>query len=184
MSRFFSITLRVVVIVFAPIAVIGFVVSRQAISGDQYAAVMEILGSEAKPGAIKIFGADTQTISTLLDFLDAWSLPLLMFIGGLGIIGLIFSKDKLVATFRICLGLFFSFGLWALLLSRSRQAFTEFIGSAISDLSALVMAAFLSELSTKLLNLTGLLALLFAALAFGFWAASNRLKSQDQNALN
>ena len=69
-------------------------------------------------------------------------------------------------------------------LSRSHEAFTEFIGSAISDLSALVMAAFLSELSAKLLNLTGLLALLFAALAFGFWLASNRRKVRGRNSLN
>jgi hypothetical protein len=184
MARFFAVLLKAMAIIFAPIAVIGFVVSRQAISGDQYAAVMEILGSDTAPGAIEIFGADTQTISALLDFLEAWSLPLLLLVGVLGVLGLIISKDKLVATFRICLGLFFSFGVWALFLSRSRQAFTEFIGSAISDLSALVMAAFLSELSAKVLNLTGLLALLFAALAFGFWLASNRRKALGRNSLN
>jgi hypothetical protein len=184
MAKFFAFTLKTVVIVFMPIAVIGFVVSRQAISGDQYAAVMEILGSEAKPGAIEVFGADTQTISALLDFLDSWSLLLLILMGSLGILGLIVSKDRLIATFHICLGLFFSFGIWALFLSRSRQAFTEFIGSAISDLSALVMAAFISELSAKLLNLTGLLALLFASLAIGFWLASNRRKARGRNSLN
>lgn len=184
MAKIFVFTLKALAIILTPIAVIGFIVSRQAISGDQYAAVMEILGSNTKPGAIEIFGADTQTISALLDFLHAWSLPLLAAIVVLGIFGLIFSNDKLVATFRICLGLFFSFGIWALFLTRSRQAFTDYIGSAISDLSALVMAAFLSELSAKLLNLTGLLALLFAALAFGFWLASNRRKARDLNALN
>ena len=179
MAKFFVFTLKALAIIFTPIAVIGFVVSRQVISGDQYAAVMEILGSENSPGAIEIFGADTQTISALLDFLEAWSFPLLLLMGILGTLGLIFSKDKLEATFRICLGLFFSFGVWALFLSRSRQAFTEFIGSAISDLSASVMAAFLSELSAKLLNLTGLLALLFSALAFGFWLPTNRRKSRN-----
>ena len=179
MAKIFVFTLKALAIIFTPIAVIGFMVSRQVISGDQYAAVMEILGSENSPGAIEIFGADTQTISGLLDFLEAWSFPLLLLMGILGTLGLIFSKDKLEATFRICLGLFFSFGVWALFLSRSRQAFTEFIGSAISDLSASVMAAFLSELSAKLLNVTGLLALLFAALAFGFWLATNRRKSRN-----
>jgi hypothetical protein len=184
MAKFLVFALKALAIIFTPIAVIGFVVSRQAISGDQYAAVMEILGSQNSPGAIEIFGADTQTISGLLDFLEAWSMPLLLLMGILGILGLILSSDKLVATFRICLGLFFSFGIWALFLSRSRQAFTEFIGSAISDLSALVMAAFLSELSAKLLNLTGLLALLFATLASGFWLASNRRKARGRNSLN
>ena len=184
MAKFFVFALKAIAITFTPIAVIGFVVSEQTISGDQYAAVMEILGSENYPGAIEIFGADTQTISALLDFLEAWSLPLLLLMGILGVLGLNFSKDRLVATFYICLGLFFSFGLWALFLSRSHEAFTEFIGSAISDLSALVMAAFLSELSAKLLNLTGLLALLFAALAFGFWLASNRRKVRGRNSLN
>ena len=179
MAKFFVFTLKALAIIFTPIAVIGFVVSRQVISGDQYAAVMEILGSENSPGAIEIFGADTQTISALLDFLEAWSFPLLLLMGILGTLGLIFSKDKLEATFRICLGLFFSFGVWALLLSRSTKAFAEFIGSAISDLSALVMAAFLSELSAKLLNVTGLLALLCASLAFGFWLATNRRKSRN-----
>lgn len=184
MTRLFVFILKALAIIFIPIAVIAFVISKQAISGDQYAAVMEILGSEARPGAMEILGADTQTIAALLDFFDSWSLAILLLVGVFGVLGLVFSKDKAAAAFRICLGLFFSFGIWTLLLSRSRQAFTEFIGSAISDLSAKVMAAFLSELSTKLLNLTGLLALLFATVTLGFWLASNRRKLRSQTTLN
>jgi hypothetical protein len=75
--------------------------------------------------------------------------------------------------------MFFSFGIWAAFLSQSRQAFTDVIGSEISDLSGIVIAAYLSELSTKLLNLIGLLALLFGALAFIFWIAVNRRKARS-----
>jgi hypothetical protein len=94
------------------------------------------------------------------------------------------SKDKLRATWHICLGLFFSFGVWAVLLTRSRQAFTDLIGSEISDLSAIVIAAFLSELSARLMNLTGLLALLFGSLALLLWLLVNRRKAQSSKALN
>lgn len=184
MTRFFAFALKAIAIFFAPIAVAGFVVSRQAISGDQYAAVIEIIGTNEKPGAIQIFGLETSALSKLIDFLDAWSLPIMLAVGVLGILGLIFSGDKLRATFHVCAGLFVSFGAWALLFTRSSQAFTEFVGSQISDLSAMVMAAFLAELSAKLLNVSGQLALMFAGLAFGFWLASRRRKAHSENPFN
>jgi hypothetical protein len=80
--------------------------------------------------------------------------------------------------------LFFSFGLWAVLLTRSQQTFAETIGSEISNLSGIVIAAYLSELSARLLNLIGQLALLFGALALIFWLAVNRRKARSSKALN
>ena len=179
MPRFVAFTLKIIAIVFAPVAIVGLIVSKQAVSGDQYVAVLEILGSSSAPGAIEVFGADIQTLSSLLNFFEAWSLPALIAIVALGIIGLALSKDKLRATWHICLGLFFSFGLWAALLTRSQQVFTETIGSNISNLSGIVIAAYLSELSARLLNLIGLLALLFGALALIFWLAVNRRKARS-----
>ncbi len=179
MPRFVAFTLKIIAIIFAPIAIVGLIVSKQTISGDQYVAVLEILGSSTAPGAIEVFGADIQTLSSLLNFFQAWSLPALIAIVALGTIGLALSKDKLRATWHICLGLFFSFGIWAAFLSQSRQAFTDVIGSEISDLSGIVIAAYLSELSAKLLNLIGLLALLFGALALVFWIAVNRRKARS-----
>jgi hypothetical protein len=85
---------------------------------------------------------------------------------------------------QICLGLFFSFGVWAVFLTRSRQAFEETIGSAISDLSALVIATFLSEVSSDLLNLTGFVAILFGSLALGLWIQINRRKATSSKANN
>ena len=178
MPRFIVLTLKVIAIIFAPIAILGLVVSRQAVSGDQYVAVLEIIGTNSKPGAIEIFGADIQTVASLLNFFQAWSLPVLLLIIALGFISLILSKDKLKATTHFCLGMFFSFGIWAAFLSQSRQAFTNVIGSEISDLSSVVIAAYLSELSSKLLNLTGLLALMFGALAIIFWLLASRRKAQ------
>jgi hypothetical protein len=104
--------------------------------------------------------------------------PVLLLIIALGFISLILSKDKLRATRNFCLGMFFSFGIWAAFLSQSRQAFTDVIGSEISDLSSVVIAAYLSALSSKLLNLTGLLALMFGALAIIFWLLASRRKAQ------
>ena len=179
MPRFVAFTLKIIAIIFAPIAIVGLIVSKQTISGDQYVAVLEVLGSSTAPGAIEVFGADIQTLSSLLNFFQAWSLPALIAIVALGTIGLALSKDKLRATWHICLGLFFSFGIWAVLLTRSQQAFTDFIGSEISDLSGIVIATYLSELSAKLLNLIGLLALLFGALALVFWIAVNRRKASS-----
>jgi hypothetical protein len=184
MPRFIVLALKVIAIIFAPIAILGLIVSRQAVSGDQYVAVLEIIGTNSKPGAIEIFGADIQTVASLLNFFEAWSLPALIAMVALAIIGLALSEDKLRATWHICLGLFFSFGIWAAFLSQSRQAFTDVIGSEISDLSGIVIAAYLSELSAKLLNLIGLLALLFGALAFIFWIAVNRRKARSSYALN
>jgi hypothetical protein len=89
------------------------------------------------------------------------------------------SKDKLRATWHICLGLFFSFGVWVVLLTRSQQAFTDSIGSELSGLSGIVIAAYLAELSAKLLNLIGLLSLLFGVLALLFWFALNRRKAHS-----
>ena len=184
MPKFFLLTQKIIAIVFTPLAVIGFAISKRDISGDQYTAVLEIFGNETRPGAIEIFGADIQTISALLDFLGTWSLPALVAIICLGVARLVFSNDRLASTFHICLGLFISFGVWAILITRSQQAFTESIGSAISELSALVISAYLSELSTGLLNLTGLLALFFGALALGFWALLNRRKASTRKPLN
>jgi hypothetical protein len=184
MPRFVVTFLKVIAVLFAPIALIGLVVARQEVSGDQYVAVMEIIGSDSQPGAIEIFGADMQTLTALLNFFQAWSLPLLIVIVALGIIGLSLSKDKLKATSQVCLGMFFSFGLWAALLTQSRQAFTNVIGSEISDLSSIVIAAYLSELSSKLLNLTGLISLTFGALALTLWSVANRRRAQTSKALN
>ena len=184
MPRFLILALKFIAIVFTPIAALGFAVSKHEISGDQYAAVLEIFGNNSRPGAIEIFGANIQTVSSLLDVLGTWSLPVLIATCVLGIVGLSFSKDKLAAAIHICLGLFISFAVWVIFLTRSRQAFTEEIGSAISDLSALVIAAYLSELSAGLLNLTGLLALFFGALALGFWVLANRRKASTRKALN
>ena len=184
MPRFLVVTLKTIAIVFAPIAIVGLVTSTKAVSGDQYVAVLEILGSNSTPGSIEVFGADIQTLSSLLNFFEAWSLPSLIAIAALGLIGLALSRDKLRATWHICLGMFFSFGLWALLLSRCQQVFTEFIGSGISDLSAVALAIFLSELSEDLLTLIGLLALLFGLLALLFWLTANRRKARSSKAFN
>jgi len=184
MPKFLVLALKFLAIVFSPIAVIGFAVSKREISGDQYAAVLEMFGNDSRPGAIEIFGADIQTVSSLLDFLGTWSLPALVATVCLGLAGLMFSKDRLTSTLHICLGLFISFGIWAIFLTRSRQAFTESIGSAISDLSALVISVYLSELSAELLNLTGLIALVFGALTLGFWVLANRRKASTRKPLN
>lgn len=184
MPRFITIALKFGAIVLSPIALIGYVVSKRTISGDQYAAVLEIFGSENRPGVIKIFGADIQTISSILDFFNSWSLPILIATFVLGLAGLSFSKDKLSATWHFCLGLFFSFGVWAVFLTRSRQAFAETIGLSLTDLSALVIASYLSEVSAGLLNLTGFLSILFGLLAVGFWIQLNRRKSASGQANN
>ena len=177
MFRPITFTLNIVAVILAPIAFIGFVISQQIISGDQYVAVLEILGSSLQPGLIEVFGADIKTIAALLDFFETWSLPLLLAITAYGILGLIVSRYRVRASFQICLGLFFSFGFWAVLLSRSLEIFTKFMGEDISDLSALIIAQFLSELSSELLTLTGLLALVFGVLSFGFWAIGKRRKA-------
>jgi hypothetical protein len=184
MPRFIAVSLKFIAVILAPIALIGLVVARQEVSGDQYVAVLEIIGSNSQPGAIEIFGADMQSLKALLDFFQTWSLPALIAIVTLGMIGLVLSKDKLKATWHIFLGLFFSFGLWAVLLTRSRQGFTDFLGSEISDLSAIVIAAYLSELSTKLLELAGLLSLGFGSLALLLWLPVHRRKAPSSNALN
>lgn len=132
MPRFIIDTIKLIVIIFAPIALIGLVIARQEVSGDQYAAVLEIVGTNSRPGTLDLFGADIQTLASVLSFLQLWSLPVLIAIVALGVIGLAISSDKLRATLHICLGLFFSFGLWATLITRSREAFTELIGSEIS----------------------------------------------------
>lgn len=184
MPRFLVAALKFIAIVFTPIAVIGFVISKLVISGDQYAAVLELLGSNSRPGSIEFFGADIQTISQLLDFCGAWSLPALVAFVFLGILGLVFSNDRIKSTWHVCLGLFFSFSIWAIFIAQSGQMFIDSIGSAISDLSALVIAAFLSELSDRLLSLTGLLALSFGVLALGFWYLANRRKARTLKSLN
>lgn len=184
MPRFIAVTLKLIAVLLAPIALIAFVIARQEVTGDQYVAVLEVIESSSQPGAIEIFGADMQTLTSILNFFQAWSLPALIAIVALGVIGLALSKDKLRATWHILLGLFFSFGLWAVLLTRSRQTFTDFLGSEISDLSASVIAAYLSELSANLLNLIGLLALLFGVLALLTWLPAHRRKAQASNPLN
>jgi len=184
MSRFLAGALKLIAIVFTPIAVMGLVISKRAISGDQYAAVLEIFGNASRPGAIEIFGADIQTVSSLLDFFGAWSLPALVVIALLAISALAISNDKLRSSFQFCLGLFFSFGLWVIFLTQSNQRFSSYIGSAISDLAALVIATYLAELSAELLNLIGLLTLVFGSLAIGFWLLLNRRKTISSKTLN
>lgn len=184
MSKFLLLSLKIIAIAFTPLAVIGFTVSKREITGDQYAAVLELFGNNSRPGAIEVFGADIQTVSSLLDVLGTWSLPALVAIVCLGVARLVFSNDRLASTFHICLGLFISFGVWAMFITRSQQAFTESIGPAISDLAALVISAYLSELSAGLLNITGLLALFFGTLALGFWALLNRRRASTRRPLN
>jgi len=184
MPRFVALALKVIAILFAPIAILGLVISRQEVTGDQYVAVLEIIGTNSKPGALEVFGADIQTVSSVLNFFQAWSLPALLLVIALGIIGLVFSRDKLRATSRVCLGMFFSFGFWAAFLSQTHQAFANSIESEISELSSVVIAAYISELSSKLFNLTGLLTLMFGALALAFWLVANGRKAQASNALN
>jgi hypothetical protein len=184
MPRFVAVLLKALTVLLAPIALIGLVVSRQVISGNEYVAVLEIIGSESRPGAVEILGADIQTLAAVLNFFQAWSVPVLIAIVALGIIGLALSKDKLRATSQVCLGMFFSFGLWAAFISQSRQVVTDVIGTELTDLSSIVIAAYLSELSSKLLNLTGLLSLAFGALAIISWPMARRRKSRISEALN
>lgn len=184
MPKFFAIALKLIAIIAAPVAVIGFAISRREVSGDEYVAMLEILGTDENPGAIEIFGADIQTVSALLNFLQSWSLPLLLIVLALGILGLVLSRDKLRATLQICLGLFFSFGLWAIFLTKSSNAVTNLVDSVISSLAALVIAGYVSELSAELLNLTGLFALFFGSLAIIIWLIENRRKARSSNGLN
>ena len=184
MPSFIIVTIKLIVIIFAPIAFIGLEIARQEVSGDQYAAVLEIFGTNSRPGTLDLFGADIQTLASALNLFQVWSLPALIAIVALGVIGLAISADKLRATWHICLGLFFSFGLWATLITRSREAFTELIGSEISEISSVVMATYLSQLSATLLNLTGLLALSFGALALLLWFPVLRRKARDSKGLN
>jgi hypothetical protein len=184
MPRSLAISLKFFAIVFTPIAVIGFVLSKTAISGDQYAAVLELFGNDSRAGAIQIIDVDVRTISSLLDFFGTWSLPALVAIVLVGIALLIVSNDRIASTWHICLGLFFSFGIWAIFLAKSRPAIVEIVGSDISNLSAQVITAFLSHLSEELLNLTGILTLVFGALALGFWVLAARLKASANNSLN
>jgi hypothetical protein len=173
-------TLNIIAVILVPVAFVGFVTSQQVISGDQYVAVLEILGSSALPGLVEIFGADIKTVAAFLDFFETWSLPLLLTIAAYGIFGFTVSKDRVRASFQTCLGLFFSFGFWALLFSQALEIFTRFIGEDISDLSALIIAQFLTALSSKLLTLTGLLALVFGGLALGLWLIGNRRKARSR----
>lgn len=184
MPRFLATLLKLIAIIFAPIAVMGLVISRRAISGDQYAAVLELFGNSSRPGAIEIFGADIETVSSVLDFLGAWSLPALVAIVLLGVTALALSDNRLKSGLHFCLGLFFSFGICAVFLTQSREGFSNFVGSEISDLSAIVIATYLSELSAELLNLVGFLALIFGFLAIGFWVLLNRRKSMPTEPLN
>jgi hypothetical protein len=184
MPRYIVATLKLIAIVFTPIAVIGFVISKQEISGDQYVAVLEIFGNESQPGVIKVFGADIHTISTLIKFFGNWSLPALVVFIFLEIAGLTISKNKFDSAWHMSLGLFFSFGVWAIFLSNGPQAFAKSIGTSVSDLSALVISVYVSELSAQLLSLTGLLALFFGALAMVFWFLANRRKVSATSALN
>lgn len=184
MPRFLAGILKLIAIVFTPIAVMGLVISKRAITGDQYAASLEIFGNASRPGAVEIFGADIQTVSSLLDFFGAWSLPALVAFALLGISALALSNDRLRSSFQFCLGLFFSFGLWVILLTQSNQRFSIFAGGAISDLSALVIATYLAELRAELMNLLGLLTLVFGILAIGFWLLLTRRKTAPSKSLN
>ena len=179
MPRYMANALKFLMIILAPIAVIAISISRRTISGDQYVAALEILGTRTQSGAIEFFGADINTVAALLDFLDHWSLSILLVTLLLGIVGLLLSKNRLRAAWQICLGLFFTFGFWAIFLTRSRQAIADYLGASISDLSALVIAAFLVDLSDELLNLTGVLALCFGILAIALWLLGGRRKSNS-----
>lgn len=179
MPKSIALVLKFIAIVATPVTVIGFAISRREVSGDEYVAMLEILGTNANPGAIEIFGADIQTVSALLSFLQTWSLPLLLVVVALGLLGLVLSSDKLRATLQICIGLFFSFGLWAIFLTRSSNAVTNYVDSVISDLAALVISGYVAELSAELLNLTGLFALFFGALAIIIWLIENRRKARS-----
>jgi len=184
MSRFLALILKLIAITLTPIAVIGFSISERAISGDQYVAALELFGNDSRPGAIQVFGSDISTILRVLNFFKTWSLPVLLAIFLIGIALVVVSKNRLASTWHLCLGLFISFGIWAVCLTRIRQTFNEIVGSAISGLSARVINAYLSKLCADLLNLTGLLALIFGAIALGFWVLANRRKVSASKRLN
>lgn len=134
MLKTFLATLKFIAILFAPVTIIGFEISRQQISGDQYVAALEVFGSDTRTGAIEVFGVNIQTLASLFDFFQTWSLTALVAITCLGIFGLILSSDRLKATWHFFLGLFVSFGVWAVFFTRSQRAFSDFIGSAISNI--------------------------------------------------
>jgi len=184
MSRFLVGALKLIAIIFTPIAVMGLLITKRTVSGDQYAAVLEIFGNASRPGAIEIFGADIQTISSLLDFFGAWSLPTLVVISLLGLSALAVSNDRVQSSFHFCLGLFFSFGIWAALLTQSHQRFASIVGSDISDFAGVVITSYLAELSFEILNLVGLLTLVFGVLAIWFWLLLNRRKTRTSKTLN
>jgi hypothetical protein len=184
MSRFLVLIVKLIAIALTPIAVIGFVVSKRAISGDQYVAALELFGNASRRGAFQIFSADISTISSVLNFFETWSLPVLLAIVLVGIALVVISKNRVDSTWHICLGLFISFGIWAVGLTRMRQMFNEIVGSTLSGLSARVINAYLSKLCADLLNLTGLLALIFGAITLGFWVLANRRKVSASKLLN
>lgn len=184
MPKLIVVALKTIAIIFTPIAIIGLVITKQVVSGDQYVAALEVLGSESSPGAIEVFGADIQTLSAMLNFFQSWSVPVLITIFLLGFGGLILSKNRIRAMWQVGLGLFFSFGLWAAFFTRSRQAFIEIIGTEISDLSAAVIATYLAEISARLFRLSGSLALGFGAIAMILWLVEHRRKAHPAKALN
>jgi hypothetical protein len=184
MSRLLALVIKLIAITLTPIAVIGFAVSKRVISGDQYVAALEIFGNDSRPGAFQVFGSDISTVLKVLNFFKTWSLPFLLAIVFVGIALVVVSRNRLASTWHICLGLFISFGIWAVCLTQIRQIINEIVGSAISSLSARVINAYLSKLCADLLNLTGLLALTFGAIALGFWVLANRRKVSASKRLN
>jgi uncharacterized membrane protein len=169
MRRSVAFLLRAVTILVLPIAVISLIISRKAVTGNEYAAVVEILGTNNAPGAIQIFGADTQTISNILDWIDTWSLALLVSAIAIALAAFLLSNDRIRAGRQLSLGLFFTFGIWSVIINKSNDVFTAAIGDSISDLSAVVIATYLAALSQSLLNLIGGLALVFGIVALGLW---------------
>ena len=169
MTRFIALVLKGITIFVIPIAVILIAISRKAVTGNEYAAVVEILGTTNVPGAIQIFGVDTETISHILDWIDTWSLALLLGTLAIATASLVLSKDRLRTSSQLSLGLFFTFGIWSVIINKSNDVFTAAIGDSISDLSAVVIATYLAALSQSLLNLIGGLALVFGIVALGLW---------------
>ncbi len=174
MKRTVALILKMLTILILPIAVVSLVISRKSVTGNEYAAVVEILGTGNKPGALQIFSADTQTVSNILDWMDTWSLALLVAVIALALTAFLLSKDRIRACRQLSLGLFFSFGISFLAINKSNDVFISAISDSVSDISAIVMATYLAALSNSLLNLIGGLALFFALTALAMWLVGSR----------
>ena len=184
MLNFVSVILRTFVIFFIPVAAVLSVASRQAITGDQYAAVREIVGTEDKPGSVELLGTDIRRVAYIFDFIQTWSAPVLVVMLLLVTLGLLTSTDKLRAVTHIFLGLFFSFGFWTVILTQSYEMFNNSVGPSVSQTAGNVLSAYLLIMIRDLVNFTGLTTLLFGLLALGLWVAMNRRQANTNNFLN